>query len=348
MKYLFSILVLFSCTLQLWAQEEQVFIEDTVDVNLDIFAPEDPMEITLKFNIKEYQKTKNKGAFIPADLYYHVDDSIDIVRHIRIKARGNFRRQHCRFPPFWLNIKKAYIPNKNLKTTNKLKLITHCKGARAYNNYVLKEYLIYKIYNLLSPYSFRARLVRVKYIDTGRKNKENLTWAVMLEPEAMMAERFNATPIKLNNIGIKQTAEEQTDVMAMFQYMVSNTDFSVAGRHNVKLIAILDYDRPEPIPVPYDFDYSGLIDTYYAQPGENLPIKDVRERYYLGACRSDAQYMKTIDYFKQKKESIYALINSFEYLEQAEKSDMIKYLDLFYRTLEYDNFIELYLNSTCR
>ena len=58
-----------------------------------------------------------------------------------------------------------------------MKVVTHCNNSKVYSEYVLKEYLIYKIYNILSPVSFRVRLIRMKYVDTGRKNKVTESWA---------------------------------------------------------------------------------------------------------------------------------------------------------------------------
>ena len=129
------------------------------------------MIITMKFNIKEYQRNKMKGEYMPAEMIYHVNDTMDIYKTIRLKARGNFRRDFCTMPPLWLNIRKAEIGNKKLQGIKLMKVVTHCKGGKTTSNYILKEYMAYRIHNMLSPYSFPVRLVRMKYIETGRKNK---------------------------------------------------------------------------------------------------------------------------------------------------------------------------------
>ena len=78
---------------------------------------------------------------------------------------------------------------RNLEEIKRIKVVTHCKGSQDYEEYVLKEYLCYKIYNIISPVSFRVRLVRMTYVDTGRKNKVTEGWAFMIEPKHMLAER---------------------------------------------------------------------------------------------------------------------------------------------------------------
>lgn len=349
MKAYFVWITLIIIPISILSQESEITrIEDTLDVTQDIFELSKPMVFTLTFDMKQYQKTKNKGEKMPAELQFLIGDSTIITKNIRIQARGAFRRQHCHLPPFWINIKKADVENENLQHTKKIKLVNHCKGAESYNNYVLKEYLTYKLYNILTPYSFRVGLVKMKYIDTGRKNKVTEGWAFMIEPEQMMAERLNSFPIKNDNISHTRTDSVSTDRVAVFQYMVGNGDYSIAGRHNVKLIKINEFQKPYPIPVPYDFDYSGLVNTYYALPGENLDLESVRERYFLGVCRSEEEYKSTLNYFKEKKEELIQLIADFEYLEEIEKADMINYLNEFYNEIDLQRFIERKFNSTCR
>ena len=46
-------------------------------------------------------------------------------------------------------------------------LVTHCHYKRDdYEQYLLEEYLIYRMYNLLSDVSFNVRLGRITYVDT--------------------------------------------------------------------------------------------------------------------------------------------------------------------------------------
>ncbi len=168
------------------------------------------------------RRRKFKGEYLPVQLTYHVNDTMDINKKVRVKARGEFRREHCILPPFWLNLKKAKVGNKYLEGTNKIKIVTHCKESKHYEQYLIKEYLAYKIYNEISPYSFRVRLIRMKYIDTGRKNKETNSWAFMIEPEDMMAERLGVLSVKSDEMSMRFTDTLMMDVLALFQYMIGN------------------------------------------------------------------------------------------------------------------------------
>jgi hypothetical protein len=219
--------------------------------------------------------------------------------------------------------------------------------SKLYQLIILKEFLCYEIFKVLSPYSFRVRLMEIRYIDTGRKNKEYFSWAFIIEPESMMAERLNAMPFKLDNISRNQTRVFETDVMSLFQYMIGNADYSIMGRHNVKLIRLLDSLNAPPISVPYDFDYSGIVNAPYAEPGENLNIKSITERYFLGPCRTKEEYQKAIDVFIRKKQEIYKLVNSFPYASEKIIKNVMSYLNEFYLLLEKPRFIEQHLESTC-
>jgi hypothetical protein len=343
---------LISCYVQgnIFSQEADSghFYSDTLSIQVDLFSLEEPMELTLKFDIKSYQRKKMKGEYMPVQLIYHVNDTLDINKKVRVKARGEFRREHCILPPFWLNIKKAKVGNKYLKGTKKIKIVTHCKDSKQYEQYVIKEYLAYKIYSEISPYSFRVRLIRMKYIDTGRKNKETSSWAFMIEPEDMMAERLGVTSIKSDAVSQRYTDTLMMDVVALYMYMIGNADYSVAGRHNLKLIRRKDPLKPLAVPVPYDFDYAGLVNAYYAIPGENLGLTSVTQRYYLGPCRGDQDYLAAIDQIQRNKGNILELVISSPYLDEKMRKEMINYLEDYFSDAENSEKLIKSIKSTCR
>jgi hypothetical protein len=103
--------------------------------------------------------------------------------------------------------------------------------------------------------------------------------------------------------------------------------------------------------VPYDFDYVGLVNAIYAIPGEagnNLGIENVRQRYYLGACREESVYQNTIDFLASRKDEMIETIMTFEYLPEKEKLDMVEYLESYFEEAERDGFIKFKINPTCR
>jgi len=321
---------------------------DTIDTSADIFESDDPMKITLTLDLKQFQKEKSKGEYMPVHFLYEFNDTLALEKEMRMKARGVFRRSHCSMAPFWLNIRKADVENDNLQDVNRFKVVTNCQGSKAYDEYVLKEYLAYKIYNIISPVSFRVRLIRMTYVDTGRKNKLTEGWAFLIEPEEMLAERAGGIVVKKDDLAIALMKPGDMDLAAMFMYMIGNCDYSITGRHNMKILGMPGFGSQGYTPVPYDFDYSGLVDAAYAVPGENLGISSVRERYYLGACRDKEAYMAAIEYINQYREEILQMVNDFEYLDQKHKENLISYLEEYFAEAGTDYMLKNSLQKTCR
>jgi hypothetical protein len=328
--------------------ENQPTFEDTVQVYEDLFGINEPLNLTLEFNIKEFQKSRKDEKYHPAEMTCFVNDTFHVTHKVRVRARGKYRRDNCQMPPFWLNIRYAGIEAEDLADVTKMKVVTRCRSASVYESYVLREYLVYKIYNLLSPYSFNTRLVRLTYVDTGRKNTVTEDWGFIIEPEEMMAERNNAMAIKSDVLSLRTVNEEIMDHVAFFHYMVGQCDYSVTGRHNLKILTLKDYGPTGFIPVPYDFDYTGLVNANYATPGENLGITTVRQRYFLGACRSEQQHEETIAWLASYREEIENLILDFEYLDERDKVDMVDYLESYFKETEQKGFIKRRIDPTCR
>ena len=190
-------------SLQLHSQQVyQPTFEDTMQVYEDLFSIEEPLNLTLVFDVKEFQRSRQKEEYQPAEMTCYVNDSFNVTHDVRVKARGIFRLDYCSMPPFWVNIKHSGIEAEDLTDVNKLKVVTRCKPPDQYDDYVLREYLVYKIWNLLSPYGFNVRLVRLTFVDTGRKNKTDSNWGFIIEPEEMMADRNNCMPINNDKLSV--------------------------------------------------------------------------------------------------------------------------------------------------
>ena len=250
--------------------------------------------------------------------------------------------------PFWLNIKESNIQNVQLQDVNRIKVVTNCNGSKAYDEYVLKEYLAYKIYNILTPVSFRVRLVEMRYVDTGRKNKVSEGWAFLIEPEELLADRVGATVIKRDNLSMSLMKPADMDLTAMFEYMIGNTDYSVRGRHNIKILGMPGFGTDGYTPVPYDFDYAGIVNTYYAIPKDNLGIKDVTERYYLGPCSEEPVLSSAVEQINQHREDILQLVDDFEYLDQKKRKQVVNYLEEYFDLAENVDPVIYEAERTCR
>jgi hypothetical protein len=247
-----------------------------------------------------------------------------------VKARGFSRRLSlCDFPPLLLNFKKKEVKGTVFEGQNKLKLVTHCRDMGKYQDYVFHEYLIYKIYNIITDTSFRVRLTHITYKDWGKDKIRADSYGFLIEDIDDLAARLGGEETDILLTVHDMCDHPSIDRFTIFQYMISNVDWNVGKpmMHNVKLITI---GSSLPIPIPYDFDFCGAINTSYAAAPPNLPINTVRDRLFRGYCRSKGEYEKTVQTFINHKEDIYDLYHNFPYLSEGVKKTTLKFYDQFY------------------
>ncbi len=99
--------------------------------------------------------------------------------------------------------------------------------------------------------------------------------------------------------------------------------------------------------VPYDFDFTGLVNAGYAIPEDKITgTTSIRERIFLGVCRSREVYSKDLEEFLEHKEDFYRIINEFQYLTAKQKKDMTFYLDEFFdQCTGKQTILDVFLNS---
>jgi hypothetical protein len=263
-------------------------------------------------------------------------------------TRGNFRRkaENCIFPPLRLNFKKKQVKGTLFDGIDKVKLVTHCRpNSRAYRQFVVKEYLSYRVYNILTDTSFRARPAIIHYVDEPSGKKSQQSFSFFIEPDDAFEVRFDATESKKKYYFQDSTRYNHMSTLAMFQYFIGNTDWAVSTLHNIKLFAT-DTLQP-PYAIPYDFDWSGVVDAVYAKPQPRFGIEEVSQRLFRGFCRSRAQFTAQFEYFKSKKNTIYELYEHFEPLHQKQKKDALKYYDEFYEIIENDAMVKIEFLDQC-
>ena len=323
-------------------------VSDTLDDNIRLFESDELLEISLKFDITQYRRKRDDTEYMPATLVYHTGPTDSIVKNLRVRCRGVSRLSICSFPPLMLNFHEQDSVEGAFSRVDKVKMVTHCSAGR--EDYLLKEYLIYKLYNVLTDYSFRVRLLRVNYINTFKESRPIRAFAFVIEPAESLCKRLNAVEVETRmNISQKQIRPAVMDRMAIFQYMIGNTDWTVPIFHNNVLILSQSYlyGQEQGIAVAYDFDYSGLVNASYAVPADQFNLNSVRDRRYIGICRSEETFINALQEFADKKEEFYRVINEFQYLSPSQKKQMISYLDGFYKGFDKRNSIVSALLNDC-
>lgn len=311
--------------------------EPMVKIVLDtfeLFGPEEPLELTISSDLKALVKNKYKDEYQVANVIYNLWDTINISREIRIKPRGEFRLKNCSNPPLRVNVKKTEEIFELLDGLGKLKMVVPCKGSSYYQSYIFSEYLAYKLYNIITENSFQTRLIKASYFDTSGKVKAGQAYTFIIESEKNLAKRRECVSIDNERVSGKSLDPETAAIVYLFQYMIGNTDWSVPGLHNMKLLKSTDVSRPYPIPVTYDFDYSGIVNASYAIPGDHVSIETVTEREYMGYCLPDEYLDKAFEHFINKEPEMMALIQDFDLISSKLKKTTLKYLEEFFDTIK--------------
>ncbi len=269
---------------------------------------------------------------------------------LKVKTRGNFRRNpnNCNMPPLRIKVSKKNRTNDELfKGQYRLKLVVPCrKNQGKFQEYVILEYLIYKTYQLFDEVSYRTRLVDIELIDSLKPNKSLKMMGFFIEETSQLTSRLGGKVLNFKRFHQENVNREQMTKLAVFQYMIANTDWSVDVGHNIKLF--FKENDNVPLAVPYDFDWSGIVNSVYAKPSEKLDITSVRQRTFRGYLRSMEEYEPVIKLFNEKKKEVYNLYKNCEWLSDKTKDATIKYLDEFYDVINDPKKADREFIKNCR
>ena len=300
-----------------------------------LFKSDDPLAFTLTADFGAVQRDRNPTSeqTFPGTIAWIDEDGTSLSAPIRVRTRGNSRRkpQVCSFAPLRIEFDKPQMKGTPFAGHNALKVGTHCRESGEYEQYVLREYTVYRAFNLLTPRSFRARLGKATYVDARNNRTIASRYALLLEDDDDVAERHLGRIVAVKGIPFTGVDMETLTLMMLFEFMIGNTDVSVTNQHNVVLVQTREGRR---LPVPYDFDYSGLVDTTYSLPDKRLGIATVRERLYRGPCRTPEDLEPFLAKMRAAKDQIFALYDALPDMNDGYRRNAKSYLDEFYRTID--------------
>lgn len=313
-----------------------------------LFDSDGVLELTLTGDLKPLMDDRDslKATYHPVKLTYVDASGAPASLDIEAKTRGHWRRQkpNCDFPPLRLDFPKEQPEGSLFAGQDKLKLVTHCRKSGDFEQYVLREYLVYKLYNLFTPLSFRARLVRATYVDTAGRLDTLTRYALLLEAEEEMAKRNGGTIFDARGATFGDFDPHEIARLSAFEYLIGGTDWSLAGLHNIVMVRTEAGDIHV---VPYDFDWTGLVDTRYAFPDSRLAIRTVRQRLYRGVCRTAEEWGPIVAEFAARKDSLYAIYRGMAGLDPKYVERTAKYLDEFYQVITKPGDLRREFIQTC-
>jgi hypothetical protein len=329
------------------------YTQDDGDV-APLFGSHEPLEVTIEAPLTTLMDERPDEEYLDGTFSYVGDDGAEHSLDLKIRTRGNFRRQKktCDFAPIRLNFKKKQVKDTEFDGQDKLKLVVHCKFDQPYyEQLVLKEYLAYRFLQVLTDKSFSVRLLHINYVNT-EDDSTTTRYAFVIEDNDDVADRLGMESIKSADISHDDLDPAQESLVNLFQYMIGNTDYSlVKGEdpedccHNSELLTATG-EAPY-TPLPYDFDLAGLVNARYAVPNPQFKLRSVRQRRYRGVCEQNELLPGTIQHFLDHRDAIYAIIDDLAPLDSSNRKDITGYLDSFFEVITSPRAINGRLINRC-
>jgi hypothetical protein len=317
-----------------------------------LFQDVEPLAFTLAADFKAVNRdrTYDSCKTFPAVLTVKGQEgSVPVVPlQVTLRTRGSLRLRSdvCAFAPLGIEFVKQGAKRTAFEGQSKLKLVTHCNENQASDQLVLLEYLAYRLYNLMTPRSFRVRLAQATYVDSKSGRTLSTHNAVFIEDDDDVARRMEGRAVTKTGLLFKDFDQESLTLMTVFQYMIGNPDYSVNGMHNVRLVQTAGNVR---YPITWDFDVTGLVDPQYAisVPQVRKAIAGVRTRSYLGPCRSAEELEPTLAAFRAKQAEMLAIVGSIPGLDDAGRRRAAEYLGEFFAVIGSKDLVKRELIDTC-
>jgi hypothetical protein len=300
-----------------------------------LFSSVESLAVTLAADFKTINKDHSGDArkHYAGELRVVGTDGAVIALPVQLSARGHVRRmaRTCDYVPLRIELPKHGADGTVFAHQTAVKLVVQCAGGSDFEQYLLREYLAYRIYNVITARSFRARLAKVSYVDRVSGKPAGTRTAMFIEEDGDVARRMEGRTVELARLMFADLDTDSLMPMMLFEYMIGNTDFSIFALHNVRLI-----QRPDKTvhPVAYDFDFSGLVHPPYAVPARALMLTSVRDRVYRGPCLNQERVDPYLANFIAKKDQLRALIGEIPGMDKASREDAKSYLDSFYSAIK--------------
>lgn len=268
---------------------------------------------------------------------------------ISIRRRDGWRAMeaNCQVPTIFVRFSDEDTAGTLFEGQTTLALTSHCgKGVSPNDNnsrtlpdtfesYVGNEYLGYRLFNLVTDVSLRVRFMKITYANLEDPRRNFTRNGFFAEHFETLADRLGAQLLPESGFDPSMLDMEAADQVALFNFMVGNTDWSIKKQDNVFL---LRFPGGKDVPVIYDLDMSGLVNPHYASSAPDLPIKKVKHRYYLGFCHPDTDWDALFAKFSGLEEDIMKMLVTSPGLGRGDRRESGAYLDSFFDTLDsYDS-----------
>lgn len=311
-----------------------------------LFESLEPLEITISGPLKQIQRERDKAVSYKATLASG-EDNFDV--ELRVRGHKRLDVDVCHNPPLRVDFEPGAIRKTLYAHQKSLKLVVLCKDTSLYRNYLRTEFLIYRMFNLLTPLSYKVRWLNVSYVD--EEGESRLEPAFFIERKSRLAKRNDLETTEVSSIRVSELEPHSSALVTLFQYIVSNTDYSIVSSaddsccHNAKLLTGEDALYR---PVIYDFDSSGLVDAPYAVPNPSINIAKVTRRLYRGYCAHNDQVAEARLKILGMRKELLELLETDTLVSSRSRPRVIKFFAKSLKMIENDKTWQKKIVDSCR
>jgi hypothetical protein len=334
-----------------------------------LFELQDTLDVSFTAPWHELVRNDDFQGSYPAKIDFTDElgntESLDLT----VERRGVTRQRVCKIPPLKLRFDENSVKGTTFRGQESLKLVTHCQSSSGYEQYYLLEYLAYRIYNVLTEFSFKVRPLNATYLQAEsedskesrfsvlkKKTSEGPVFAFLIEEDKDVANRHDLKSLHIPKINPKRLDAEEAALYGLFQFLIANVDWAATMGpdpkeccHNTKLIG------PEPTTpgdtlyaIPYDFDSSGLVDAEYAVPPAGLPIRSVTQRLYRGYCAHNPSLENARQRMLRNEQAIYQLFRDEVRLDPGKRSKALNFLEEAFQVFRDEGKFRAEITEQCR
>jgi AAA family ATP:ADP antiporter len=313
-----------------------------------VFDEVAPLEMELVFDWQALCRNPQKAecADLPATIVYRDGSNREQRVISALRTRGRYRKDtvQCALPALFVFF-TGETQDTIFAGEPMLPLTTHCARSAEYEQYLLKEYLAYKVYEALSSNSLRVRLAHVTYVDSAGRLAPFERYAFFTEHFDSFARRHGVV-VRSKQLFDPRTADQnELAVFDLFQYAIGNTDWSAVKGHNVLVVAS---EAGLATPVPFDFDFSGLVNAKYASVSPEVAISNVRQRVFRGVCDPKTDWDGVFAHFAVRRDDVLALADEVPGLEPKQRDRAVEYLEGAFATFASPDRRNTLIVNACR
>jgi hypothetical protein len=318
-----------------------------------LFQDSELIDVRIAAPFSTIMDERNSDEEYDGKLQYTGDAGETVEVDVGIRSRGRFRlrKRICEFAPLRLNFRKSQTEGSLFHHQDKVKLVTHCEDdSDRYQQAVVREFVVYRILNELTDLSFRARLMRVTYVDTDGGHRDRIRYGFIVEEDRRLAKRADLKVMDMVSTWPGGLHPEYTNLVSLFHFLIGNTDYSpVMGAegaccHNQVLMGRTGELLRS---VPYDFDQAGLVNARHARPNPRFRLNNVRQRLYRGYCENNRYLDATIRHFQDKRDAILGVVREQRELTDKDRKSISSYIERFYETVGSPRQVERQLLKKC-